>query len=273
MSGEYKGKRHHHPGRLRGDRRPQRRARSTTRSCTTSRTRPAPAPAPAAASSPPTRWRRRSRCSACRRWASATCRPWTRARKRSRSRRAGWSWTCCARACRRGRSSRKKSLDNAIAGVMATGGSTNAVLHLLAVAARGRRQARPSTSSTASSRKTPLLADMKPWGNYTAPEMHDAGGMAVVAKRLLEAGLLQRERDDGHRRTIGEEARRGAARRRARRWSAPLDDPIKPSGGIVDPARQPRARGLRGQGVRPERKTCTAAPRASSTARRTPSPR
>ena len=40
------------------------------------------------------------------------------------------------------------------------------------------------------SRKTPLLADMRPWGNYTAPEMHDAGGMAVVAKRLLDAGLL-----------------------------------------------------------------------------------
>src|SRR5204863_8634961 len=83
----------------------------------------------------------------------------------------------------------RRSLHNAIAGVMATGGSTNAVLHLLAVA----REAGVRLSIDEFDRigrKTPLLADLKPWGAFTAPEMYDAGGMAVVAKRLLDAGLL-----------------------------------------------------------------------------------
>src|SRR5437016_12506782 len=83
----------------------------------------------------------------------------------------------------------KKSLYNAIAGVMATGGSTNAVLHLLAVAKEAGVKLSIDEFDRIS-RRTPLLADMKPWGNYTAPEMYEAGGMGVVAKRLLEAGLL-----------------------------------------------------------------------------------
>jgi len=74
----------------------------------------------------------------------------------------------------------KRALLNAIAGVMATGGSTNAVLHLLAVAREaGVRLSIDEFDRI--SRRTPLLADMKPWGRFTAPEMHEAGGMAVVA--------------------------------------------------------------------------------------------
>jgi dihydroxy-acid dehydratase len=79
----------------------------------------------------------------------------------------------------------KRSLHNAIAGVMTTGGSTSAVLHLLAVA----REAGVSLSIDdfdRVGRKTPLLADLRPWGRYTAPEMDEAGGMGLVAKRLLE---------------------------------------------------------------------------------------
>src|ERR671936_2471755 len=98
------------------------------------------------------------------------------------------------------------ALHNAIAGVMATGGSTNAVLHLLAVA----REAGVKLSIDEFdriSRRTPLLADMKPWGRFTAPEMYEAGGMAVVAKRLLEAGLLNGKELTVTGRTIGEEAR------------------------------------------------------------------
>src|SRR5262245_49895587 len=83
----------------------------------------------------------------------------------------------------------KKSLANAIAGVMATGGSTNAVLHLLAVAKEAGVKLTMDEFDRIS-RKTPLLADMKPWGNFTAPEMNDAGGMGVVARRLLEAGMV-----------------------------------------------------------------------------------
>src|SRR5207248_9361103 len=82
----------------------------------------------------------------------------------------------------------RKALENAIAGVMATGGSTNAVLHLLAVAKEaGVKLAIDDFDRI--SRKTPLLADLRPWGTYTAPEMHEAGGMGVVAKRLLEGGV------------------------------------------------------------------------------------
>src|SRR6266702_5382185 len=100
----------------------------------------------------------------------------------------------------------KKSLHNAIAGVMATGGSTNAVLHLLAVAKEAGVQLDIDEFDRIS-RRTPLLADMKPWGSYTAPEMYEAGGMGVVARRLLDAGLLHEKERTVTGRTIGEEAR------------------------------------------------------------------
>src|SRR5207244_3007039 len=83
----------------------------------------------------------------------------------------------------------KRALQNAIAGVMATGGSTNAVLHLLAVAKEAGVKLTIDEFDPVS-RRTPLLADLKPWGSYTAPEMYAAGGMAVAAKRLLGAGRL-----------------------------------------------------------------------------------
>ena len=67
-----------------------------------------------------------------------------------------------------------------------------------------------SRTSTASRSKTPVVADLKPWGTYTAPEMYDAGGMAVVGKRLLEAGLLHARSKRSPGRTIGEEIKRRA---------------------------------------------------------------
>jgi dihydroxy-acid dehydratase len=99
----------------------------------------------------------------------------------------------------------RKALHNAIAGVMATGGSTNAVLHLLAVAKEAGVKLDIDEFDRIS-RKTPLLADMKPWGNYTAPEMYEAGGMGVVAKRLLDAGLLHADAVTVTGRTMGDEA-------------------------------------------------------------------
>ena len=125
----------------------------------------------------------------------------------------------------------RRSLHNAIAGVMATGGSTNAVLHLLAVA----REAGVSLSIDEFDRigrKTPLLADLKPWGTFTAPEMYDAGGMAVVAKRLMEAGLLHEKELTVTRRTIGEEARR-APETPGQKVIRPLASPLKGYGGIA----------------------------------------
>jgi dihydroxy-acid dehydratase len=125
----------------------------------------------------------------------------------------------------------KKALLNSIAGVMATGGSTNAVLHLTAVAKEAGVKLTMDEFDRIS-RKTPLLADMKPWGAYTAPEMYAAGGMAVVAKRLLEAGLLHPDEMTVTGRTIGEEAR--AAREPAgQKVIRALSNPIKPEGGLV----------------------------------------
>jgi len=125
----------------------------------------------------------------------------------------------------------RKSLHNAIAGVMATGGSTNAVLHLLAVAKEAGVKLDIDEFDKVS-RKTPLLADMRPWGNYTAPEMHDAGGMGVVAKRLLDAKLIHGDAPTITGRTMAEEAR-AARETPGQKVIRPLSDPIKPEGGLV----------------------------------------
>jgi len=125
----------------------------------------------------------------------------------------------------------KRALHNAIAGVMATGGSTNAALHFLAVA----REAGVNLSIDEFgkiSAKTPLLADLKPWGRFTAPEMYQAGGMAVVAKRLLDAGLLHADEKTVTGRTIGEEAA-AAKETPGQAVIRPLKNPIKPTGGMV----------------------------------------
>ncbi len=125
----------------------------------------------------------------------------------------------------------RKSLQNAIAGVMATGGSTNAVLHLLAVAKESGVKLGIDEFDRIS-RKTPLLADMKPWGNYTAPEMYEAGGMGVVAKRLLEAKLLNANEITVTGRTIGEEAR-ATLEAPGQKVIRPLSQPIATRGGFA----------------------------------------
>jgi dihydroxy-acid dehydratase len=124
----------------------------------------------------------------------------------------------------------RKAFLNAIAGVVATGGSTNAVLHLLAVAREaGVKLAIDDFDDV--SRKTPLLADMKPFGRYTAPEMYEAGGMAVVARRLLDAGLLYADEKTVTGRTIGEEARR-AKEKAGQDVIRTLENPLKGYGGL-----------------------------------------
>ncbi len=125
----------------------------------------------------------------------------------------------------------RKALQNAIAGVVATGGSTNAVLHLLAVAWEAGVKLTLDDFDRISS-KTPLLADLKPWGRFTAPEMYRAGGMAVVAKRLLDAGLLYPDEMTVTGRTIGEEAR-AARETPGQEVIRPLKRPLKATGGLV----------------------------------------
>ena len=125
----------------------------------------------------------------------------------------------------------RKSFENAIAGVMATGGSTNAVLHLVATAREfGLKLSIDDFDRI--SRKSPVVADLKPWGNYTAPEMYEAGGMPVVGKRLLEAKLLHADAKTVTGRAIGEEIRQ-AAEPPGQQVIKPLARALKSSGGIA----------------------------------------
>ncbi|MFQ5656089.1 MAG: dihydroxy-acid dehydratase [Candidatus Methylomirabilales bacterium] len=125
----------------------------------------------------------------------------------------------------------RKAMENAVAGVLATGGSTNAVLHLLAVAREaGVRLSLDDFDRI--SRKIPVLADLKPWGRFTAPEMYRAGGMAVVARRLLDRGLLHADVLTVTGRTIGEEAR-AARETPGQEVIHPAEDPLKPTGGMA----------------------------------------
>ncbi len=125
----------------------------------------------------------------------------------------------------------RRSLENAITGVMATGGSTNAVLHLLAIAREFGVDLEIDDFDPIS-RRTPVLADMRPWGNYTAPEMHAAGGMPVVGKRLVEAGLLHVGERTVTGRTLGEEIER-ASEPAGQQVIRPLAHPIKAQGGLA----------------------------------------
>jgi dihydroxy-acid dehydratase len=125
----------------------------------------------------------------------------------------------------------RKAFLNGIAGAMATGGSTNVVLHLLAVAKEaGVRLSMDDFDRV--SRKVPVLADLKPAGRFAAPDMYQAGGMAVVARRLLDAGLLHADEMTVSGRTIGEEAR-AARETPGQEVIRPLSNPLKPTGGMV----------------------------------------
>ena len=125
----------------------------------------------------------------------------------------------------------RKSLENAIAAVATTGGSTNAVLHLLAIA----REANIKLSIDdfdKINRKVPLLADLKPGGRFTASDLYAAGGTTLVAKRLLDAGILHAGQPTVTGRTIGEEAK-DAKETSGQQVLRPLSNPIKQTGGLV----------------------------------------
>ena len=126
---------------------------------------------------------------------------------------------------------KKTNFRNAIACVNATGGSTNAVLHLLAVAHEvGVKLSLDDFDKIG--RKTPLLADLKPGGRYVAPDMHAAGGTALVLKRLLDAGLLDGGAMTVTGRTIAEEVA-GAKETPGQQVIADVDHPLKDEGGLV----------------------------------------
>ncbi len=125
----------------------------------------------------------------------------------------------------------RAAFDNAIAGVAATGGSTNAVLHLLAMA---REIGLPLTIDDFDvvSRRTPVWADLKPSGRFTAVDLGRAGGTGVVAQRLLAAKLVDGSALTPTGRTFAEEAAT-AVETRGQEVVAPLDRPLKSTGGLV----------------------------------------
>ncbi|HEY1925000.1 MAG TPA: dihydroxy-acid dehydratase [Candidatus Acidoferrum sp.] len=125
----------------------------------------------------------------------------------------------------------KTAIENAITGVAATGGSTNSVLHLLAIANEARIPLNIDDFDRLSTR-TPILADLKPGGRFVATDLYNAGGTAIVARRLLDAKLLNGNSLTVTGRTIGEEAR--AAKETAKQEVVhDLNNPLKPTGGLV----------------------------------------
>lgn len=125
----------------------------------------------------------------------------------------------------------RDALHNAIAAVAATGGSTNAVLHLLALAREMNVPLDIEEFQTISHR-TPLYADMKPGGNYNAMDLYHAGGTAVLSKRLVDAGLLKPDALTVTGKTLGQEAA-AAKESSGQQVVLPLGKPLKPNGGLV----------------------------------------
>jgi dihydroxy-acid dehydratase len=125
----------------------------------------------------------------------------------------------------------KDSLENAIAAVASSGGSTNGVLHLLAVAQEAGVELDIDDFDRISS-STPLLCDLKPGGRFVAADLWHAGGIGLLAQRLLEAGLLHGDAPTVTGRTIGEHA--GEAQETdGQEVVRPLDRPIAPTGGLA----------------------------------------
>ena len=125
----------------------------------------------------------------------------------------------------------RRSLENAIAGIACSGGSTNGVLHLLAIAREMGIELHIDDFDRISDR-TPLLCDLKPGGRFTAPDLYAAGGVPVVMKRLKDAGLLNEDAITVTGQTIGEIAD-AAAETPGQVVVKPLDDPIKETGGLA----------------------------------------
>jgi dihydroxy-acid dehydratase len=153
-------------------------------------------------------------------------------RKQTAAERAGRLVMDVLRANRRPRDIvTRQSLENAIAAVACSGGSTNAVLHLLAVAREAGVELHIDDFDRISAR-TPLLCDLKPGGEYVAVDLHEAGGVPLVLARLLEAGLLHEQALTITGETCGEVARR-AQEAEGQRVVRPLSEPIQPTGGLA----------------------------------------
>jgi dihydroxy-acid dehydratase len=125
----------------------------------------------------------------------------------------------------------RRAFENAIAGVASSGGSTNAVLHLLAMAREAGVELDIDDFDVVS-RRTPVLADLKPAGRYVANDLYNAGGIRLLAKRMVEGGLLDGSAPTVTGKTLGEEAAI-AEETPGQDVIRPLSNPVKDTGGLV----------------------------------------
>ncbi len=125
----------------------------------------------------------------------------------------------------------RKAIENAIAAVAATGGSTNAVLHLLAIAREAGVDLNIDDFDRISER-TPLIADLKPGGRFVANDLYQAGGIQLVAKRLIDGGFIHGDALTVTGETIGA-ASQITKETPGQEVVRPLSHPLKPTGGLV----------------------------------------
>jgi dihydroxy-acid dehydratase len=125
----------------------------------------------------------------------------------------------------------RRALENGIAAVAATGGSTNGVLHLLAIAREAGIPLEIDDFGTIADR-TPIVADLKPGGRFSASEMYDAGGVALVMRELLSRDLLHGDAPTIDGRTIAEIGA-AASETPGQQVVVPIATPIKPIGGLT----------------------------------------
>jgi dihydroxy-acid dehydratase len=124
----------------------------------------------------------------------------------------------------------KEALENAAASVVATGGSTNGVLHLLAIAYEFKIPFTLDDFDRIAAR-TPVLADMKPWGRFHATDVHRAGGVALVARELAKQGLVHGDSPNVDGRSLGQIAT-AVEEREGQEVVLPIERPIKKSGSL-----------------------------------------
>jgi dihydroxy-acid dehydratase len=125
----------------------------------------------------------------------------------------------------------REALENAVASIAATGGSTNGVLHLLAIA---RELGIPFELEDFDriAARTPVVASLKPGGRFVATDVHEAGGVALVARELVKAGLVHQDAPNVDGRTLGEVAA-AVVEHPGQEVVVPIERPLKPTGGLA----------------------------------------
>ena len=125
----------------------------------------------------------------------------------------------------------RDAIENAAASIAATGGSTNGVLHLLAIAWELGIPFELEDFDRIAAR-TPVVASLKPSGRFVATDVHEAGGVALVARELVKAGLVHEDAPNVDGRTLGEIAT-AAVERPGQEVVVPIETPLKPTGGLA----------------------------------------